>query len=179
MSHADSLRSQKKSANAAGNAARLPGLDAAYRATLYRVDCPDAAGGFLPIRIGALHPLVDAWLDRVGVDCWAYLSAENPASRQLPADQNAQRSAALRQALEQSGRPFLPGQAIADDGAWPPEAGFLVGGLDEADACALAGRWRQNAIVFGRRDGLSRLIWLPREPVAADTMPGSGNQPAA
>lgn len=179
MSHGDSLRSQKKTANAANGPSAMPELDAAYRATLYRADCPNAPGGFLPIRVGASHPLVDAWLDRVGVDCWAYLSAENPASRQLPADANAQRSVALRQTLEQSGKPFLPGLAIADDGIWPPEVSFLVGGLSEADAGGLAARWGQNAFVHGRRGEVSRLIWLPRGPVAADTMPGLGKYPAA
>lgn len=179
MSRGDTLRLQKKSTNAAGDPPGVPELDAAYRATLYRVDCPDAPGGYLQIRVGASHPLVDAWLDRFGVDCWSYLSAENPASRPLPAEQNIPRTAALRLALEQSGKPFMPGQAIADDGSWPPEASFLVGGLDEADACALAGRWGQNAIVFCQRGGLSRLIWLPRCPVADDTMPGLGSCPAA
>lgn len=172
MSHRGSRGSQKKPDNAAGAPEATPELAAAYRATLYRADDAEAPGGFLQIRIGALHPSVDAWLDRVGVDSWAYLSAENPASRRLPPDENGRRSAALRQVLEQSGMPFLPGLAIADDGAWPPEASFLVGGLDAAAACALAGRWGQNAIVFGGRGGLSRLIWLARGPAAEDTMPG-------
>jgi hypothetical protein len=171
MSHGDSLRSQKKSTNAAGALSGLPELDAAYRATLYRAECADAPGGFLQIRIGAVHPPVDAWLDRVGVDCWSYLSAENPASRRLPADENAHRSAALRRALEQSGKPFLPGQAIALDGSWPPEASFLVGGLDELATSTLAGQCGQYAFVHARRGEPARLIWLARRPAADDTMP--------
>lgn len=167
----DSRRLQKKPDNAAGAPGGGGELAAAYRATLYRADCADAPGGFLLVRIGALHPPVDSWLDRVGVDCWAYLSAENPASRRLPAEANAQRSAALRQALEHGGKPFLPGLAIADDGNWPSETSFLVGGLGEAAASRLAAQWGQNAFVHGRRGELARLIWLPRCPLVADGMP--------
>ena len=145
--------------SAAGNA--LEALDAAYRATTYRAACPEAPGGRLDIRIGAVHPELDRWLDRVGVACWSYLSAENPRSEPAPPEANTRRTARLRQQLEMSGKPFLTGEALADNGGWPPEAGFLVGGLGEAEACALAARCHQNAIVCGRKGGVARLVWLP------------------
>ncbi len=135
-------------------------LDAAYRATSYQAECPDVPGGRLSIRIGARHPQVDAWLDRVGVDCWSYLSAENPGSVAVPPAENRRRTALLRQWLEASGKPFLAGQAVADDGGWPPEVSFLVGGLSEAEALALAAQCHQNAFVCAGRGGIARLVWL-------------------
>lgn len=137
-----------------------PALDAAYRATTYRAVCEEVSGGRLDIRIDARHPLLDAWLDRVGVACWSYLSAENPGSGVLSPADNAARTTRLRQVLEASGKPFLAGQAVADDGRWPAEASFLVGGLGEAEAVALAAACEQNAVVCGRRGQIARLVWL-------------------
>src|SRR5262245_40440812 len=89
-------------AQAANLTAERARLDAAYRATRYLAECPEAPGGRLEIRIDALHPQLDAWLDRVGVSCWSYLSAENPGSQARSAADNAQRTASLRQWLETS-----------------------------------------------------------------------------
>ena len=197
MSHGDFFRSQKKSTHATSPdvGPEWRRLDAAYRATAYRIDRPPAppalqsepqsevqpepqseaqsesSPGHWVIRIGARHPAVDEWLGRVGAEAWNYLSAENPGSRRLSSAENRRRTAGLRQDLIDAGKPFLPGQAIADAGDWPPESGFLVGGLDEAEAATLAGRWGQNALVGGRRKAFARLIWLVHADPADDTMP--------
>lgn len=134
-------------------------LDALYRATAYRAVWSQAPAGELLIRIGACHPPLDAWLDCIGADCWTYLTADNPRSRSLPAQENAARFAALRQSLEAGARTFLLGASQADDGQWPAEASVLIGGMPESEARILAGVWEQNAFLCGRRGGEARLIW--------------------
>lgn len=117
-------------------------LEAAYRATDYR------AGEYL-IRIGEV-PLIDA-------DSWAFVTACNPRSERLPDAENARRMAQLEAAVE---FPFLPGEGTARDGSWPPEPSLLILGIDEATACELGRRFKQAAIVFGRRGEAARLVWI-------------------
>ena len=55
---------------------------------------------------------------------------------------------------------FFPGAGEADVGDWPPEPSFLVLGISEQRAVALAERYEQAAIVVGRRNGSARLLQL-------------------
>lgn len=126
-------------------------LDAAYRGTTYRV-------GKLELRIGEQHPWLDHLLANRGLVHYAYLTAANPASRPLPAAENAQRMDALEEEL--SGFVFLRGAAHADDGAWEPEPSLLVLGLSLEDASEIGRRYGQNAILVGMRGGSPTLVWL-------------------
>lgn len=132
-------------------------LDAAYRATTYRVAAPD---GPIDLRVGARSAPLAAWLRARGAASWAYLAAVNPASRQLAPADNAARHAALQTALEQGGYDILAGEAIADAGDWPVEPGFLACGLGCHEAAVLAARFGQNAFLWGERDGVATLVWV-------------------
>ena len=137
-------------------------LDAAYRTTAYRVFCDDFPGGVVEIRVDDEHPVLDVWLNKQGTGCWSYLTADNPQSVHLPAEQNRQRFAALENMLKAGGKPFLIGEAVADNGAWPTEAGFLVAGMSAEDAGLLARYWGQNAYLSGGCGEVARLIWLQK-----------------
>lgn len=126
-------------------------LDAAYRATSYRV-------GRLALRVGAPHPWLDRLLEGRGLEHYAYLTAANPGSAPLPAAENAARMRALADALE--GFVVLRGVAEADDGAWEAEPSFLVLGLSREDAAALGRAFGQNAILVGKRGGAPELLWI-------------------
>lgn len=132
-------------------------LDAAYRATTYRVAAPD---GPIDLRVDARSLPLVALLRACGASCWAYLAAVNPASQPLPPADNAARHGALQAVLEQGGHAVFAGEAIADAGDWPVEPGFLVCGLARHEAAALAGRFGQNAFLWGDGDGLVTLVWV-------------------
>lgn len=131
-------------------------LEAAYRATAYRVFLPEGA---LELRIDAAEPALAAWLAQEGVEEWAILTAANPASRPLAARDNAERQARLEIELLEEGFEPYAGENLADDGGWPPEESCFVPGISLSEAVALAQQFGQNAILFGGADGIPRLVW--------------------
>ena len=85
-------------------------LEAAYRATSYRVFLPS---GPLELRLGTPAPGLAAWLAAEGVGCWAILTAFNPLSVPLPAAENAERQSRLEcRLLEEGFEPFA-GENVA------------------------------------------------------------------
>lgn len=131
-------------------------LEAAYRATTYRVFLP---GGALDLRVDAAHPALAAWLAENGVQRWAILTAFNPRSEPRPEAENRERQAALEVVLLEDGCEPFAGENVADDGAWPAEESCFVPGIEAAAAVELAARFGQNAILCGGADGLPRLVW--------------------
>jgi hypothetical protein len=126
-------------------------LEAAYRATDYRVD--DAPGGPFVIRIGER-------CDRLADVDWAFVTACNPRSQRLSDEQNARRMTELETVV--GGRwLFYPGHGAGRDGRWPPEPSLLIVGIVESDAVELARRFGQNAFVAGRAGEPARLVWVP------------------
>lgn len=126
-------------------------LEAAYRATDYRVD--DAPGGPFVIRI-------DERSDQVAGVGWAFVTACNPRSVCLSDEENARRTADLEAAVRERGWTFYRGHGVGRDGTWSPEPSLLVVGIAEADALGLAKRFGQNAIVAGRAGEPARLVWV-------------------
>src|SRR5205085_7826772 len=116
-------------------------LEGHYQASLFRADTP---AGPLTLRIGSPSPELDALLDRHGATAWAYVTACNPGSRQLPAPENEKRTAKLRELIEQAGFAAYPGEGSDQGGTWR-EASFLVPGANESVADLLGRRFGQLA----------------------------------
>lgn len=137
--------------------ARTTDLDAAYRATTYRVFLP---GGICELRIGIASETLRCWLETAGANRFAIVTAHNPGAQAVDAAQNALRQAQLECELLEAGFEPYVGENVADDGEWADEEScFIVDmGLDEA--LALAGKYGQNAIVCGTADGVPELVWL-------------------
>jgi len=95
-----------------------------------------------------------------GTDCSAFITACNPFSQSLSADQNAARQAHLAKALAQRSLAFVHGIGQHPSNTWPGEASYLVFGLALADAKALGEQFCQNAIVWSAADGVPQLILL-------------------
>ena len=125
-------------------------LDAAYRATDYRVD--DAPGGPVVIRIGQV-------CDRVEGE-WAFVTACNPGSVRLPDEENGRRMTELESEVRKRGWTYYRGQGVGRDGRWPPEPSFLIVGIQWAAAVELGKRFGQNAVVVGRVGEPARLVWI-------------------
>ncbi len=125
-------------------------LDSAYRATDYIVDHPSDQ---FCIHIGELSPTIEA-------RDWAYITACNPRSRQLPLHENTRRMLMLEQEVLARGYRFLRGEARGQDRKWPVEPSLLILDIDETTAVELALQFDQAAIVVGRRGEPARLVWI-------------------
>ena len=130
------------------------GLIQAYRETHYKTD------DGLVLLIGQPNPALAQAQREHGIDCSAFITACNPFSQSLPADQNAARQSDLATALERRGLAFVSGIGQHPSNTWEGEASFLVYGLTLADAKALGAHLQQNAIVWSAADGVPQLILL-------------------
>ncbi|MCM2269812.1 MAG: DUF3293 domain-containing protein [Thermoanaerobaculia bacterium] len=134
----------------------IPGLEQAYRRTLYRARL---AAGEVELRVGEPSAALDAELAARGLDAWGWLTAVNPLSQPLGDGENARRLAALDVELAGAGWEAAAGVAIDPDSRWPEEASRLVFGASPGELAALAARWEQHAYLVGRRGGPVELRW--------------------
>lgn len=127
----------------------------AWLATTYRVQLPD---GPVDLRIGQTSAALDELLERLGVDRWAVISAANPRSQMLSDAVNQRRQEELGRILREAGCACFPGENHSLSGDWPVERTWLVPGLDEKAATALAERFEQHGLVGGRCGAPAGLI---------------------
>ncbi len=137
-------------------AAERARLEAAYRATTYRIHAPQ---GDIDLRIGGASPALDALLREMGADCWAIISAWNPGSKMQGAATNAAAQACLQEWLSGEGYRWLPGENCADAGGWPAEPTCFVFGISEAAARNGGSRFGQNAVLAGGAGTAPELVW--------------------
>lgn len=136
--------------------ARREGLLKAYHNTNYRVDgIPE-----LSIRLDRIHVDLDGYLSEKGYATWAYLTAWNPGSRELPLAENRERNKLLLAEIQAGGWAYLPGIGIGDSGEWPGEESFLLFDIQKTAAMQLGAHFQQYAIVFGRIGERAELLWL-------------------
>ena len=132
-------------------------MDAAYRATAYRVLVPGEAP--IDVRVGEASARLDALLAHYRVEAWAFITAWNPGSKPVTAEENAARDAELLEAIEAGGWRFYEGAGIPPQPDWSAEASLLVLGISREDAVALGRRFGQNAIVAGQAGAMAELIY--------------------
>lgn len=133
-----------------------PELLEAYKATTYFVDLPT---GRVALRIGELAPELNDLMIEHEVGSWAFITACNPLSEQLPAKENSKRLDNLGKELEERGLESFPGEGVGDSGAWPCERSYFVLGMNLEEASALGRAYGQHAIVFGRFNKPAQLVW--------------------
>lgn len=141
-------------------------LLAAYLAARYRFEL---AGRWWPLAIGQPAP---AALPPAGTARnWSLLTACNPQSVLQPPAVNAAADAALRAELDATGLTVLRTMASAADGGWE-EPGWLVGGLGDGEADALACRYGQAGILHWREGEVVRLRMYRPGPAGDDPRSG-------
>jgi hypothetical protein len=131
-------------------------LDRFYRSTDYVVRSDD---GEIILSIDTNSREIDDLMAAAGVRSWAFLTAWNPGSQPLPRDENDRRQERLMADLKDSRFKFLRGTTVDPMDKWEPVESFFVLGIERDDAAALATKYGQNAIVFGRISEPSELVW--------------------
>jgi len=132
-------------------------LEEAYLATTFRVETP---GGNIDIRIGEARPLLDRLLSKHKATEWAYITAWNPASRQLSADQNRLAQEELLRLIRDRGFAFYEGDGIPDQKGWISERSVWIAGISRHEAGEMGRQFGQNAIVIGSLGGAAELLFL-------------------
>jgi len=131
-------------------------LDQAYRGTEYWV----ATRPPIRVRIGVAQPAICDLHQAHGVDCSTVITAHNPKSQQHSALANQRAHAELTQALEQAGYRKISATGQHPDGSWPAEEGWLVLGMDVAEASLWAEQFEQFAVVCLDAHGVPNLQWF-------------------
>lgn len=132
-----------------------PALVEAYRRTDYQV--ADGSYAFT-MRIDDPSDSLRTCHFAHGVDGSAFVTACNPRSVPASEAENEAAMARLASELEARGYFVLHGRGVDPTGDWPAEESFLVLGITEPDAVALARRFDQHALVFAGEDATPRLV---------------------
>lgn len=132
-------------------------LIAAYSVTNYRVISADNR---FALRIGLRSDELARLFALTGKQGAAFITAENPFSQAVSAEENAANQARLHHDLTKLGATVLEGAGEGQDPEWPAEASFLAIGLSHAQACELGLKYRQNAIVWIDADAVPELVLL-------------------
>ena len=98
----------------------------AYRRTTF---VADTRKGRMRLRVGQHCSELDALLAGHGVATWAYVTASNPGSVPLTAEENTALQHRLGGSVAELGLVSYPGEGIGDDGRWPPEPSLLILGI--------------------------------------------------
>lgn len=118
----------------------------AYRRTAFMANTPK---GRLCLRVGQRSIELDELLTAHGVNTWAYVTALNPGSVPLTAEENSARQRQLERTVAELGLASYAGEGIGDDGRWAPEPSLLVLGTGRNDAVRLGQQFGQLAVVYG------------------------------
>lgn len=128
----------------------------AYANALYRI------GGTLDFRIGEHNKQLEKLHAAHGAAHSHFITAFNPASRRLPAEENAARHAELGEKLDTFGVKKVAAAGLDPTGRWPPEPGYLVFDLALDAVLSLGRRYGQNAVVSIGTDAVPRLILVTK-----------------
>jgi hypothetical protein len=127
----------------------------AYRRTVFVADTPH---GRLTLLVGQQCAALDTLLAARGVTTWAYVTAFNPESVPLSAEENAARQRQLERSVAELGFVSYPGEGIGDDGCWLPEPSLLILGITRDGAKQLGSAFGQLAVVYGEKGHEAELL---------------------
>lgn len=128
----------------------------AYHATTYQVQLPD---GMTAFRANQPAPELNALAAEQDVKSWIFITAYNPYSQQLSAEENEQRQSLLKNLLTLQCYKFYDGAGVGDSGDWPPEPSFFVLDIAQEKALTFGKVFDQNAIVYCEVGGVPEILF--------------------
>ena len=131
------------------------GLDAALRKKYLDTDYIISDDPPLLMRIGEQSDDLRVLLGSMGVETAAFITAWNPRSEQLSDEENDDRQGVLLTDIEKLRLNYLVGYGQRED--WI-EYSYLILGIHQDQATAMAARFEQNAYVWVGPAGIPELI---------------------
>ena len=135
----------------------------------------DAPRAPLCFTVGSKSSRLTGLLDRHGVDRWALITAWNPASVELPREENDRRQEDLHSRL--SNYIVIAGQGARRDATEPPEPSLMILGIPRKEAIRLGRSLGQLAVVAGHKGFPARLLPCSPLPKLSWTGPVSVPRP--
>lgn len=131
-------------------------FEAIYQGAIYVVFYKDRE---IKFRIGEANEEIDSLLVQYGSERYAFLTAYNPLSTELPEQDNQRRQVQLKDDLDAAGIKSLEGYGGSEDGSWQPEPSLFLLDVSKEMAVFVARKYGQHAIVFGERGSVPQLVW--------------------
>ena len=137
----------------------ITALQTAYKQAIYEVYSEEET---IQLCIDQCCPRLDALLIEHYQPnyTWALITAYNPYSQCLSADENQQRHQRLVEHLQKFKLAYLPAVGRDIDGIWTPEQSLCIFGVELKRAIAIGQKFNQNAIVYGKLNRPIKLQWL-------------------
>ena len=131
-------------------------FERAYRDADYRIFGDE---GEFSLHVGDGSAVLDRLLARHGATQAALLTAANPGSVPLAAEENARSQSALGAVVQALGLTALPACNRDPRRQWPEEPALLVLDIALTSARQLAAQFGQNAWLWCERGAPVRLVW--------------------
>ena len=125
--------------------------------TRYTIELPNGAS--LTLSIGVPETELDDLLSHHQAASYAYLTAYNPQSTTLSADENEQRHLQLCREINQRGYRYLIGKAIPDTGEWEPETCVFAFDMPRSVVLELCQAYAQDGAVVGEHGSAPKLMF--------------------
>jgi len=122
-------------------------LWSAYESTRFEAN---VGGEPVAVRIGETSSSLDAILRQREHAVWVFITAWNPASAALAAEDNARRNRDLLKQLKGDGYVVFAGAGVPADPGWNAEESYLALGVSRDAAIQLGRAFGQNAVVWGQ-----------------------------
>lgn len=133
-----------------------PELIQAYRETHYRVECVEP----FTLKVDQVSSEVLKALAKRGLKCCAFVTALNPYSIAMKAEENTILERKLNLHLNAQGLNHTPGEGVHPSNGWPAERSSLIWGVSETNAREIAEEFQQDAFIWVGEGGVPELILL-------------------
>lgn len=142
----------------ANNIDIAPELLAAYQHTHYKVFSGEQT---IVLKVGERNKDLVAMFARFNCLDAAYITPQNPFSKQCTEADNKERLRQFEDRLKELDYKFLKGVGQDPDGIWPGEQSYLIFGIDRVNASKLAEEYGQNAYIYCGPSGVPELVIRP------------------
>lgn len=93
------------------------------------------------------------------LESWCFITAFNPLPEILEIEENQKRNKQLEHDIQNLGLKYLNGKGVSADGNWSEES-FLILNCTLSTAKELGNKYKQVAIVFGKKGKMNELIYM-------------------
>lgn len=131
-------------------------LEDIYSKAVYTVI---SGGTEIRFRVGEKSTQIDTLLEENSARIFAFITAFNPFSKLLPVAENKMRQTELLKILRAANLRFLAGYGTNEEETWKREESVFIFDISQENALRLGRQFQQNAIVFGKKNKKSLLLW--------------------